>query len=92
MAFINNTPLDPSLYGMDPTALEFFKQQTGITGDDELKQHILAVQAKAFAASKLFSKEGLVLRDLFNRWCLTLVSTTSISQGKACLWHLRFYG
>ncbi|OJA08414.1 hypothetical protein AZE42_00975 [Rhizopogon vesiculosus] len=51
MAFTSNTQLDSSLYRLDPTALEFFKQQTGITGEDELKQHILAVQAKAFAVA-----------------------------------------
>lgn len=49
MAFTSNTPLDPSLYGLDPVALEFFKQQTGITEEDDLKHHILTVQAKAFA-------------------------------------------
>ncbi|KAG0698607.1 hypothetical protein DFH29DRAFT_88598 [Suillus ampliporus] len=51
MPFIRHTTLDPSLYGLDPTALEFFKQQTGIIGEDDLKQHILAVQAKAFAVA-----------------------------------------
>ncbi|KAG1736089.1 uncharacterized protein EDB91DRAFT_535548 [Suillus paluster] len=48
MTFTSNTPLDHSLYGLDPAALEFFKQQTGITGEDDLKHHILAVQAQAF--------------------------------------------
>jgi SAM-dependent methyltransferase len=43
--------LDPSLYGLDPAALEFFQQQTGITNEDDLKHHILAVQAKAFAVA-----------------------------------------
>jgi len=51
MVFTTDTPLDPSLYRLDPTALEFFKQQTGITGEDDLKQHILGVQAKAFAVA-----------------------------------------
>ncbi|KAG0696576.1 hypothetical protein DFH29DRAFT_194053 [Suillus ampliporus] len=51
MSFIRHISLDPSLYGLDPTALEFFKQQTGIIGEDDLKQHILAVQAKAFAVA-----------------------------------------
>ncbi|KAG1745247.1 hypothetical protein EDB19DRAFT_1849291 [Suillus lakei] len=51
MAFTSNVPLDPSLYGLDPAALEFFKQQTGITEEDDLKHHILAVQAKAFAVA-----------------------------------------
>ncbi|KAG2363519.1 hypothetical protein BDR07DRAFT_1226471, partial [Suillus spraguei] len=37
--------------GLDPPALEFFQQQTGITEEDDLKRHILAVQAKAFAVA-----------------------------------------
>ncbi|KAG1760761.1 hypothetical protein EDD22DRAFT_899655 [Suillus occidentalis] len=48
MAFTSSIPLDPNLYGLDPDALEFFQQQTGITEEDDLKRHILAVQAKAF--------------------------------------------
>ena len=43
-------PLDPTLYDLsqDPDALAFFKQQTGITGDEELKKHILHVQETAY--------------------------------------------
>jgi hypothetical protein len=51
-----NISLDPSLYGLDPAALEFFQQQTGITNEDDLKHHILAVQAKAFAVSDGFRR------------------------------------
>lgn len=51
MAFTSSTPLDPNLYGLDPDALEFFQQQTGITEEDDLKRHILVVQAKAFAVA-----------------------------------------
>jgi hypothetical protein len=52
MAFTTDVPLDPSLYRLDPTSLEFFKQQTGIAGEDDLKRHIFGVQAQAFAVSK----------------------------------------
>lgn len=40
--------LDPTLY--NPTAEEvvFFKSQTGIESDEELKEHILAVQKEAW--------------------------------------------
>ncbi|TDL28238.1 hypothetical protein BD410DRAFT_782209 [Rickenella mellea] len=41
--------LDPSLYALDSKELNFFKSQTGINNDEELKAHIFAVQAKAFA-------------------------------------------
>jgi hypothetical protein len=40
--------LDNSLYGLTEDERAFFKQQTGITDDDELKAHILRVQAQAF--------------------------------------------
>ncbi|KAG1823553.1 uncharacterized protein BJ212DRAFT_1261697 [Suillus subaureus] len=59
MTFISNISLDPSLYGLDPAALEFFQQQTGITEEDDLKHHILAVQAKAFAVSDEFYRHML---------------------------------
>ncbi|KAJ8509376.1 hypothetical protein ONZ45_g8455 [Pleurotus djamor] len=41
-------PLDESLYVPKPDELAFFKNITGIKTDDELKQHILQVQAKAY--------------------------------------------
>ncbi|KAG1745219.1 hypothetical protein EDB19DRAFT_1874179, partial [Suillus lakei] len=63
-------PLDPSLYGLDPAALEFFKQQTGITEEDDLKHHILAVQAKAFAVAPYlciysfgFTRQAILTRN-----------------------------
>jgi hypothetical protein len=40
--------LDESLYDLTKDERAFFKQQTGITDDDELKAHILRVQAEAF--------------------------------------------
>ncbi|KIJ16052.1 hypothetical protein PAXINDRAFT_76025 [Paxillus involutus ATCC 200175] len=45
----DNTPrLQERYYKITPEQSEFFKQQTGITDDDELKRHILAVQAEAY--------------------------------------------
>ncbi|KAH6913283.1 hypothetical protein BKA70DRAFT_1384187 [Coprinopsis sp. MPI-PUGE-AT-0042] len=43
-------PLDPALYDLpqDPDALSFFKSQTGIVDDEELKKHIIQVQEKAY--------------------------------------------
>ncbi|KAF8901038.1 hypothetical protein CPB84DRAFT_996751 [Gymnopilus junonius] len=41
--------LDPSLYVLHPDETEFFQQLTGIKDEEELKQHILNVQAKAYA-------------------------------------------
>jgi hypothetical protein len=41
-------PFDDSQYSLDEEALAFFKAQTRIDDDDELKQHILAVQKRAY--------------------------------------------
>ena len=48
-------PLDENLYKIDDHALEFMKSQTGIQDTEELKQHILAVQAEAYAVSSLWN-------------------------------------
>jgi len=43
-----NKPLDDELYNPDEDAVEFFATTTGISDREELKQHILRVQSKAF--------------------------------------------
>ncbi|KZV95783.1 hypothetical protein EXIGLDRAFT_671793 [Exidia glandulosa HHB12029] len=43
-----SVPLDPSLYAPAPDELAFYKGQTGITDDDELKAHVLKVQRDAY--------------------------------------------
>ncbi|KAF8520803.1 hypothetical protein BU17DRAFT_46301 [Hysterangium stoloniferum] len=43
-------PLDESLYSLDPRLARLFKQSTGIWDEDQLKAHILKVQAEAYAA------------------------------------------
>ena len=40
--------LDPSLYHLDDDEKSFFQQLLGITDDDELREHIIGVQSKAF--------------------------------------------
>ncbi|KAH8119900.1 hypothetical protein DFH11DRAFT_1685360 [Phellopilus nigrolimitatus] len=41
-------PLDPGLYAPSPEDVAFFKSQTGIEDDEELKQHVIAVQKEAW--------------------------------------------
>ncbi|KAG1870346.1 hypothetical protein C8R48DRAFT_789353 [Suillus tomentosus] len=43
--------VDTSLYSLSSEQAEFFKAQTGIDDDEDLKRHILEVQAKAYKAS-----------------------------------------
>ncbi|KAF9493483.1 hypothetical protein BDN71DRAFT_1508452 [Pleurotus eryngii] len=40
--------LDPKLYSIDKQEAAFFKSMTCIQDDEELKKHILDVQAKAY--------------------------------------------
>lgn len=44
-------PLDTVEYEPDEEAKEFYKKETGITDDEELKQHILKVREKAYSVS-----------------------------------------
>ncbi|KAA1474374.1 hypothetical protein DENSPDRAFT_326522 [Dentipellis sp. KUC8613] len=42
-------PIDVNKYDLNEEETAFFKQQTGITDDEKLKQHIITAQAEAFA-------------------------------------------
>ena len=48
-------PLDETLYSIDDQALEFMKAQTGIQDAEELKRHIFAVQAEAYAVRSILT-------------------------------------
>lgn len=47
-------PLDEKYYNLDEDEKNFFKVETGISDDDELKKHIITVQTKAFSVGNLF--------------------------------------
>lgn len=42
--------LQDGFYDPDDDALAFFKKETGIADDAELKQHIITIQREAFSA------------------------------------------
>ena len=44
-------PLDNILYSLDPDGLAFFQKHTGIQDERKLKDHIIAVQRKAYQVS-----------------------------------------
>jgi len=46
--FAEAPQLDESLYCLDPKDVEFFKKQTGITDDEELKELIISVSKEAY--------------------------------------------
>ena len=43
--------LDESLYHLEGPELDFYRRETGIEDKEQLKQHILAVQRKAYEVS-----------------------------------------
>ena len=45
-------PLDESLYKLEGADLDFYRCATGVEDEEQLKQHILAVQKRAFDVSK----------------------------------------
>jgi hypothetical protein len=49
----NIPALDERLYDLTDEERSFFKHQTGIQDDDELKAHILQVQAEAYKVCDL---------------------------------------
>jgi hypothetical protein len=67
-------PLDERLYKLDRA---FFKQQTGIEDDHELKTHLLSIQAEAFEVSFFFSLRGPFLiqsRKVYSYPCIRYFS------------------
>ncbi|GJJ13730.1 hypothetical protein Clacol_007986 [Clathrus columnatus] len=75
MSNINDPPkpLDPSLYAIADDDAKFLKECTGITDDEELKRHILTVQAEAYA------RENAIMLDI--GCCLGNDSRRAIADG-----------
>ncbi|KIL67227.1 hypothetical protein M378DRAFT_73824 [Amanita muscaria Koide BX008] len=70
----NPPPLDESLYSLDEDELAFFKSETGINDEGELKKHILTVQARAYEVFPypciglfLFTKLGILRSPFYER-------------------------
>lgn len=57
--------LDPSLYSLQNDELAFFRQLTGIEDEDELRSHILAIQAKAYDVSMRRFYSLPIILDVF---------------------------
>lgn len=76
-------PLDPSLYKLEEDEAAFFKQATGIPDDEELKQHILRVQAEAYEVRQLHRvcRQGTAADVVSSyRFIHTLASAVSASH------------
>jgi hypothetical protein len=84
--------LDESLYNFTEEERTFFKQQTGISDDEELKAHICRVQAEAYEVriAELFETSSFITAFMTefiyndkNRFILTLASVSSVSQSES---------
>ncbi|SJL07706.1 uncharacterized protein ARMOST_11056 [Armillaria ostoyae] len=81
-------PLRPELYGLSEDEAVFFKSQIGIEGDEELKNHILAVQAEAYKANTpislythiLFSEPSGVSVKVLYTWKSGAALVTSLEK------------
>lgn len=58
-------PLDENLYALDESEIQLLKSRTGIANEEELRKHVLKVQADIFAVSI-----SLLCRAMFNSMCL----------------------
>jgi hypothetical protein len=76
--------LDESLYNLTDEERAFFKQQTGIQDDDELKAHIVQVQAEAYKVGKLGMLTAIAseYHPFIHRFIHIRASDTSSSQSK----------
>lgn len=70
-------PLDDRYYNLDEEEKIFFKKETGIQDDAELKKHIIAVQTKAFSvgASSVHLYETSRIFSRYIRFLLFASST-----------------
>ena len=73
--------LDERFYDLTDEERAFFKQQAGIQDDDELKSHVLQVQAEAYKVCRLVpsTKRRLMMTLVQRRFILTHASDASIS-------------
>ena len=73
-------PLDPNLYKLEEDEAAFFKQATGIPDDEELKQHILRVQAEAYEVRQLHRvcRQGTAA-DVVSSYRFTRIPASAVS-------------
>ena len=57
MAQGNLLPLDPTLFNLKREHLDFIQFLTGITCYEDVKQHIISVQARAYEVTRLSPSE-----------------------------------
>lgn len=75
-------PFDEKLYSLEGDELEFMKKQTGITDEEELRKHIIAVTKEAYTvrptrrSSPYVPKiDGLLVRSSHSRASAAMLSS-----------------
>ena len=74
-------PLDEKFYDLDEEEKTFFKKETGIQDDAELKKHIIGVQTKAFSVGASDSVHLYEILSIFSRYIRILVFASSTLRG-----------
>jgi len=57
-------PLDPTLFNLGREHLDFIRVMTGITCYEDLKQHIISVQTRAYEVAHSISSSTYELTDI----------------------------
>ena len=66
------TELDPSFLSLDSEELTFFSDWTGIKDEEELKKHIISVQAKAYAVR---NQQRFIIGDMMSNTLISYCTT-----------------
>ena len=65
---LRNLTLDPELYNPSDAEKAFFKEQTGIQDDEQLREHIIAVQSEVWKVLSIshYRRRPIYLNLYFN--------------------------
>lgn len=80
-------PVEGGTYSLSEEEAAFFKSQIGIKDDEELKQHIIAVQKKAYEVLLRLSlaRDNTTRTESHYRYTHIPVSDSSLSRSKSRL-------
>ena len=70
--------LDGTLLELDPGEEAFFKSETGIQDTEELREHILKIQADAYKVDRFFRVDTIHLHGV-TMWCLVFRFTRTLA-------------
>ena len=71
--------LEERFYNLDQEERDFFKKETGIKDDEELKTHLIAVQTKAYSVSLYRYKATISLLTVILYRFIAILALGSLS-------------